>query len=330
MLRWLIILATIALALLADDAVALTAARAEALIAEVRSQGFLSTDIRARAPTVSEQEIGLAMRIADDFSCTLIVAPLSGDSLIPAGRRDDPLVEEFIVLHELAHCEHMQLPVLFHSRHVSQRENGAYHDLVLLGSWTEAVALFKEMFADTYAGAMLLSRHHRSAEALALVRDFAHWRHRKALATFPVARIHATTPALAALLEGDRLARSRSAAEVRSRALEIASDAFLASVHDHPFASQIALSSRGTVDPARYVGWMWRAAVGLSELRSFEHHEKVAARLTHPMQDLLEKMRVFVQQRPPADATREFVNELEDTVDGRISAGVQTVSERSF
>lgn len=317
----------IALALLADDAVALTAARAEALIAQVRSQGFLSARVRVRAPTASERDIGLAMKIEDDFSCTLIVAPLRGDSLIPADRRGDPLVDEFIALHELAHCEHMQLPALFRSRHASQRENDAYHDIVLLGSWLEAVALFKEMFADTYAAAMLLARHHRSAKALALVRDFARWRRDKTLATFRVARVHATTPALEALLEERRFAASPAPMEVRSLALETASDAFVASLPDHTFADQIALTDRGTVDAARYVGWMWRAAAGLSAPRTFEHHEMVAARLAHPMPDLLERMRAFVQRRPTADATREFVNALEVTVDDRIRARIEVAED---
>ena len=309
----------IALSLLADAAAAVTIGRAETLIAEARSQGLLSTGVQVRAPTAAERDIGLAMRIEDDFSCTLIVAPLPDDSLIPASRRDDPLVEEFIVLHELAHCEHMQLPALFRSRHASRRENNAYHDLMLLGSWLEAVALFKEMFADTYAGAMLLARHRASAEALALVHDFARWRRDKALATFPIARIHATAPALEALLVERRGTASPSPTALRSRALETASDAFLVSLPDYPFASQIALTGGGTVDAARYVGWMWRAAAGLSELRSFEHHERVAARLTHPMQDLLARMRTFVRQNPPAEATREFVNELEVTVGSRIT-----------
>jgi len=329
MLCRLISLAVIGFAPVAQEAAAVTAGRAAALIAEVRSQGFLSTDVRARAPAASERDIGLAMKIEDDFSCTLIVAPLPGDSLIPASRRHDPLVEEFIVLHELAHCEHMQLPMLFRSRHASRRENNAYHDLVLLGSWTESVALFKEMFADTYAGAVLLSRHQRSAGALALVRDFAQWRRDKAAVTFPIARIHATTPGLEALLEARGLTASDSPAEVRSRALETASDAFLASIHGHPFGGQFTLTRRGVVDPARYVGWMWRAAAGLSELRTFEHHERVAARLAHPMQDLLARMRAFVEQDPPADATREFVDELEVTVDGRISTRIETAVERA-
>jgi len=320
-------LVMVVLSLLADDAVALSATRAEALIAAVRSEGFLSTGVRVRAPTASEQDIGLAMKIEDDFSCTLIVAPLRGDSLIPANRRGDPLVEEFIVLHELAHCEHMQLPILFRSRHASQRENDAYHDLVLLGSWLEAVALYKEMFADTYAGAMLLARHHQSAEALALVRDFAQWRRDKTLATFPLARVHATTPGLEALLGARWFAASLAPAELRLLALETASDAFLASIADHPFAGQIALNGRGTVDAARYVGWMWRAAEGASELRTFEHYDKVAARLAHPMQDLLARMRAFVERRPPPDATREFVNELETAVDGRISGRIAVAAE---
>jgi hypothetical protein len=317
----------IALSTAAGNAAALTQGQAETLIMEVRSQGLLTPVVRARAPVEREREAGLAMKIENDFTCTLLVARLHGDSLVPAARRGDPLVEEFMLLHELAHCEHMSLPLLFRSGYLPLEENRAYHDLVLLAPWAEAVALFKEMFADTYAGAMLLARHRNSAEAIAVVRDFAHWRREKELLTFPTARTHATTPALEALLQARWYTATISPDELRTRALETASDAFLASISSHPtFAGQVALNRAGTLDSARYVGWMWRAAEELSPVRTFEHHQRIAARLAHPMQDLLARMRAFVKGSPPPEAMRAFCNELQIAVDGRINAGMPHAS----
>jgi hypothetical protein len=266
------------------------------------------------------------MKIENDFSCTLILAQLPIDSFVPVAQRDDPLVEEYMLLHEIAHCEHMALPALFRSRHLPQRVNRAYHDLALLAPWTEAIALFKEMFADTYAGAMLLARHPHSREALTLISELGRWRHSRALLTFPNARIHATAPALEALLAERANAAPVLPDELRALALEIASDAFLAAVIGHPFASQVTLTSHGTLDGARYVGWMWRAAEGTSAARSFEHHQRIAVRLAHPMPDLLAKMHAFVRQQPAPEAMRAFCDELQVAVDGRISVRIQQAS----
>lgn len=319
-------LVTLVVAMLSGNAAALTEAQAETLIAEVRSQGLVASPVKVRGPTEAEQDMGLAMKIENDFACTLIVVPPYGDSLVPAGRRGDPLVEEFTLLHELAHCEHAHLASLFRSRYASEEVSRAYHDYILLAPWTEAVALYKEMFADTYAAAMLLARHNHSHEALALIREFAHWRREKELATLPMARVHATTPALEALLDEHRLLATLAPDALRAHALETASDALLASIARHPFADQIALSKHGTVDSARYVGWMWRAAEELSGIRTFEHYQGVAARLAHPMQDLLAEMRAFVKRQPPPEATRAFIDELQVAVDGRLNARVEHAS----
>jgi hypothetical protein len=324
--RLLLSLLAIGLTMLSTNAAALTEAQAEALIVEVRSEGLLTPVVHVRAPAEYERDVGLSMRIGNDFSCTLIFAPLPDSSLVPASRRADPLVEEFMLLHELAHCQHTALPLLFYSRDQPPQTNLAYHDLVLLAPWAEAVALFKEMFADTYAGAMLLARHRHSDVAVAVVRDFARWRRARELVIFPNARTHATAPALEALLAQQRSEESPAPDELREEALETASDAFLASISGFPFAGQVALNRDGTLDPEKYVGWMWRAAEELPRRRSFEHHQRVAARLSHPMQDLLARMRVFVKQNPPPDAMRAFVDELEDVVDARINTRVRHVS----
>lgn len=326
MTRRLIGLLTIALSVVSTSAAAVTPTQAEILIRDVRAQGLVTPAIDVRAPVERERDIGLAMKIENDFSCTLIVAPLPPDSFIPLARRDDALVEEFMLLHELAHCEQMSLPMLFRSRHLPREVNGAFHDLALLAPWTEAIALLKEMFADTYAGAMLLARHPGSEEALVLIGEFARWRHARERLTFPIARTHATTPALEALLETLPNAASISPDKLRARALEIASDAFLDAIPDHAFADQIALNSRGALDAARYVGWMWRAAEGFSGTRDYAHHQRIAARLAHPMRDLLGKMRAFVGRHPTPEAMRAFCDELQLAIDDRIRVRIQQAS----
>jgi hypothetical protein len=319
-------LLTIALSVVSTNAAAVTQAQAEMLIREVHAQGLLTPAVDVRTPVERERDIGLALKLENDFSCTLIVAPLPPDSFIPVARRDDTLVEEFMLLHELAHCEHMSLPTLFQSRHLPRSVNGAYHDLVLLAPWNEAVALFKEMFADTYAGAMLLARHPGSQEALVLIGEFARWRHAREQLTFPIARTHATAPALDVLQEALPSVASLSPDELRALALEIASDVFLEVIPGHAFADQIALNGRGALDAARYVGWMWRAAEGLSVTRDFAHHQKIAARLTHPMRDLLGKMHAFASGQPTPEAMRAFCDELQVAVDDRIRVRVQQAS----
>jgi hypothetical protein len=326
MTRRLIGLLTIAFSVVSTNAAAVTQSQAEMLIREVRAQGLLTPEVDVRTPVERERDFGLAMKIENDFSCTLIVAPLPPDSFIPIARRDDALVEEFMLLHELAHCEQMSLPMLFRSRHLPQGVNGAIHDLALLAPWTEAIALFKEMFADTYGGAMLLARHPGSQEALVLIGEFARWRHAREQLTFPIARTHATAPALKALRETLPDATSLSPDELRALALEIASDAFLDAVPGHAFADQIALNSRGALDAARYVGWMWRAAEGLSRTRDYTHHQRIAARLAHPMQDLLGKMRAFVNRQPTPEAMRAFCDELQVAIDDRIRVRIQQAS----
>jgi hypothetical protein len=326
MTRRLIGLLTIALSVVSTNAAAVTQAQAAMLIREVRAEGLLTPAVDVRSPVERERDIGLAMKIENDFSCTLIVAPLPSDSFIPIARREDALVEEFMLLHELAHCEQMSLPTLFRSRHLPGGVNGAYHDLALLAPWTEAIALFKEMFADTYAGAMLLARHPGSEEALVLIGDFARWRRAREQLTFPIARTHATAPALEALLETLPNAASLSPDKLRTRALEIASDAFLDVVPGHAFADQIALNSRGALDAARYVGWMWRAAEGLSGTRDFAHYQRIAARLAHPMRDLLGNMRAFVSAQPTPEAMRAFCDELQVAIDDRIRVRIQQAS----
>lgn len=324
--RRLIGLLTIALSVASTDAASVTLAQAERLIGEVRAQGLVTPSVNVRAPAGHEHDIGLAMKIENDFSCTLIVAPLPGDSFIPVARRDDALVEEFMLLHELAHCEQMSLPTVFRSRHLPHGVNGAYHDLALLAPWTEAIALYKEMFADTYAGVMLLARHPGSDEARALIGEFARWRHAREQLTFPIARTHATAPALDALLETLPSAASIAPDELRARALEIASDVFLDVIPRHAFADQVALNRRGSLDAARYVGWMWRVAEGLSATRDFAHHQLIAARLAHPMRDLLGRMRTFVLGEPSPEAMRAFCDELQVAVDDRIRVRIQQAS----
>ncbi|MGB8432811.1 MAG: hypothetical protein WCE38_00930 [Burkholderiales bacterium] len=326
MTRRLIGLLTIAISVASTNAAAVTQAQAETLIGEVRAQGLLTPAVAVRTPVERERDIGLAMKIENDFSCTLIVAPLPPDSFIPLARRDNNLVEEFMLLHELAHCEQMSLSTLFQSRNLPRGVNGAYHDLALLAPWTEAIALYKEMFADTYAGAMLLARHPGSEEALVLIGEIARWRLAREQLTFPIARTHATAPALEALLETLPSAASLSPDELRTLALEIASDAFLHAISRHAFADQIALNSRGALDAARYVGWMWRAAEGFSGTRDYAHHQRIAARLTHPMRDLLGRMHAFVSRQPTPEAMRAFCDELQLAIDDRIRVRVQQAS----
>lgn len=316
----------IALAIASPHVSALTTAQAEILVTEVRAQGLLVPTVRVRTPVAPERGLGLAMKVENDFSCALIVSPLPLESFVPDARREDSLVEEFMLLHEIAHCEHMSLRTLFRSRQLPREVNSAYHDLVLLAPWTEAIALFKEIFADTYAGAMLLARHPHSDKALALIGEVARWRHARDLLTLPGARTHATAPALEALLAERPDAASFSPEALRAYALETASDAFLKVILDHPFAEQVALTSHGTLDGARYLGWMWRAAEGMSAARNFAHHQRIAARLAHPMPDLLAKMRAFVRQRPTPEAMRAFCDELQVAIDGRIGIRIQQAS----
>jgi hypothetical protein len=322
----LIGLLTIALSVGSTHVLAVTQAQAERLIREVRTEGLLSPAIDVRTPVERERDIGFAMKIENDFSCTLIVAPLPSDSFIPVARRDDALVEEFMLLHELAHCEHMSLPTLFRSRRLPRDVNGAYHDLTLLAPWTEAIALFKEMFADTYAGAMLVARHPGSQRALMLIGEIARWRRAREQSTLPLARTHATAPALEALLGTLPNVAALSRNALRELALETASDAFLDVIPGHAFADQIALNDRGTLDAARYVGWMWRAAEGLSGIRDFAHHQRIAARLAHPMRDLLAKMHAFVSGQPTPEAMRAFCDALQVAIDDRIRIRIQQAS----
>jgi hypothetical protein len=262
-------------------------AAAERLVRAVAAENRAPERVRVRAPTEDEHDFGVAMRVENDGSCTLVLGGLL-DGFIPESRRVDPLVQEFVVLHELAHCHQAQLRQTFGASQLAPDQNAAIHDLVVIGTHLEAVQLYVEIYADVRAALAVSARHSFDDDARRLVADIAHWR---AAADMRLGDdgVHATAGALEGLLaEFDSL--SNGTAEAReAAALRIASDAMIDAARGEPrLALQLWLNKR-TIPSARYAIWLWSAACTAHPERSLEFYRREATRLSHPVGDLLDK-----------------------------------------
>jgi hypothetical protein len=262
-------------------------AAAERFLQALAAEGHAPARVHVRAPTAPEREIGIAMRVENNGACTLILGALL-DGFLPAARREDPLVQEYVVLHELAHCQHARARQTFAASTLSPGRNAALHDAVVMNGHLLTVQLYREMYADVRALLVLLERYRYSAPARALAADVARWRAETAAQMLGEGKVHATAGAVQALLQeiaGDREVKPQA---IEATALRLASDALLAMADDDAhIAEQIGGATRGA-QPARYAIWLWSAACAAHPERNREFYSREAARLTLPLDSLLD------------------------------------------